>query len=311
MRNARLVSMVAETHVHVGEGQAFAEVDLPIAREKVTGLPFVPGHGHKGALRATMKEQLEEALWREIFGREDASEGAGALIVADIRLVALPVRSRGRVFVLATSTYLLARLARDLRKVGRSADALEIETLCRAVVPLPSSGDALLPEGVDLLEDFVFSPVEKLVAPSGGPGAPTDGERSLREAIAAAMTRVLALPDHLELSDRLAVLRDDDFQHLARVAPPVRTRNILNEDKVSKNIWQEETLPPDTVMTAILANRTTVRIDDSERVPVDIVLDKLVSPNDGGRFLQIGGNETVGEGWFEVFDTIPRLETSA
>ena len=41
----------ALTALHAGTGQGVGVVDLPIAREKSTGLPIVPGSGIKGVLR--------------------------------------------------------------------------------------------------------------------------------------------------------------------------------------------------------------------------------------------------------------------
>ena len=38
--------------LHAGTGQGAGIIDLPIAREKATGLPYLPGSSLKGTLRA-------------------------------------------------------------------------------------------------------------------------------------------------------------------------------------------------------------------------------------------------------------------
>jgi len=54
------------------------------------------------------------------------------------------------------------------------------------------------------------------------------------------------------------------------------------------NLWYEETLPPDTVMYALIAGR-------GQHEPRE-TLDALFTEKDP--YLQVGGNETVGHGWF-------------
>ena len=91
------------------------------------------------------------------------------------------------------------------------------------------------------------------------------------------------------LRDRLAVLHDDDFAWFARYGLSIQARNYLAEDgtKKSKNLWYEETMPPDTVMYAIVMGRGEDSLDS---------LDALFPQGDP--YLQAGGNETTGQGWF-------------
>ncbi len=48
---ARLLFTHALSPLHAGTGQGVGVIDLPIAREKATGLPFLPGSSVKGTLR--------------------------------------------------------------------------------------------------------------------------------------------------------------------------------------------------------------------------------------------------------------------
>ncbi|MCS7269380.1 MAG: RAMP superfamily CRISPR-associated protein, partial [Geminicoccaceae bacterium] len=46
--------------LHAGTGQAAGIVDLPIARMKATGIPFVPGSSIKGVLRDVRRDNGTE-----------------------------------------------------------------------------------------------------------------------------------------------------------------------------------------------------------------------------------------------------------
>lgn len=66
-------------------------------------------------------------------------------------------------------------------------------------------------------------------------------------------------------------------------------RNVLDVvTKESKNLWYEETLPTDSLFYTLLFLRKDDALKD-----VNSLLDNL-------KYLQVGGNETVGQGWFAV-----------
>ena len=74
--NARLLFIYAISPLHAGTGQGVGVIDLPIAREKATGIPFLPGSSVKGTLRDLCKDPKKE----DVFGPEttNADEFAGA-----------------------------------------------------------------------------------------------------------------------------------------------------------------------------------------------------------------------------------------
>lgn len=126
----------ALTALHAGTGQGVGVIDLPIAREKSTGLPIVPGSGIKGVLReelnpsnsgksdlqpckdANEKDIEAEECWKIFFGPEakdaEGSGFAGALNIQDAQLLCLPVRSVYGVFAWVTCPFILQRYQRDL-----------------------------------------------------------------------------------------------------------------------------------------------------------------------------------------------------
>ena len=75
---------------------------------------------------------------------------------------------------------------------------------------------------------------------------------------------------------------------------------MLDDAKRSRNLWYEETLPPDTVLYALLAGRSGGALGS---------LDALFPEDDP--YLQAGGNETVGQGWFAVAVRRPDLKETA
>jgi CRISPR-associated protein Cmr4 len=103
--------------LHAGTGHAADVIDLPTARYKATGIPFVPGSSIKGVLRDARNASGTDAeKLRAVFGpeQENAHHHAGALVVGDARLLALPVRSFRGTFAWTTSPLLLTLAKRDL-----------------------------------------------------------------------------------------------------------------------------------------------------------------------------------------------------
>lgn len=257
-----IFGLLAETFVHTGAGQSAGAIDLPVMRERATEYPFIPGSSMKGALRDGAKgdESLDP---KRLFGEQD---NAGALLIGDARLVLLPVRSLSSPYRWVTCPLLLERLDRDLRRAGRTDVA----------VPEVEEGKSLATEGSGdvYLEERQFA---------------IDGKPS--DALATALAKLIA---HDGAGNRLArqlvVLHDNDFAWFARYALPVQARNVLNENtKTSENLWYEEALPPDTLLSLLVGERA----EGGDAGQLAEFLEKR-------RYLQVGGNETVGQGWFAV-----------
>jgi len=61
--DARLLFVHALSPLHAGTGQGSGVIDLPIAREKATGLPFVPGSSLKGVLRDACPKEWQTKIF--------------------------------------------------------------------------------------------------------------------------------------------------------------------------------------------------------------------------------------------------------
>ncbi len=295
----RLVGMIAETFVRPGSGQALGVIDLPVARERATGYPYIAGSSLKGAFLQAVRDRLDKATVRTLFGfgplsgdgeapPDDAVElvpdetgqaagrsagRAGDVLFADARLLLLPVRRLNGPYAWATCPYVLERFARDCRRAGLA------EPWPGGTVRQPEPRQAIAEKAGRLeLEERVFT-----VAADGGPA---------HAAVAGALGRVIAgSPAAARLAGQLVVLRDEDFDWFCQYGLHVQARNSLDDEiKTSKALWYEETLPPDTVMYTLL----------SPRLPGADPVGTLLQAFAGAPYLQVGANETVGQGWFHL-----------
>lgn len=268
-----LVGLLAETSTHPGGCESSGIVDLPVAREAATDYPLIPGSSLKGALLALAREPgtdgnegVSESDRLRIFGQQ---ENAGALLVSDARLLLLPVRSLQSAYKWLTCPHLLERLKRDRQRAGERDLGLQIP---------PVSRDEYLgvDDGTLYLEERQFQRQGELPA----------------ELVATVEPLLRHAETRKRLPQQLVVLHDDDFVWFARYGLAVQARNVLDvERKTSKNLWYEETIPPDALFYALLAERGPNAIEPVTRLFSD------------RPYLQVGGNETVGMGWFAV--TIP------
>jgi CRISPR-associated protein Cmr4 len=260
-----LLGMLAESALHHGAGRSAGIIDLPVAREAATDVPFIAGSGVKGALRDRAR-QLDrgDTEIKRCFGEQDH---AGLLSIADARLLLLPVRSlTGRL----TCPLLLERYRRDLARCGISTVVPRFEVPVRD----DRSGAVAAGRGTLFLEERELAVAAAL--PAG---------------LTAAIAPLLRHDDtRKRLDGQLVVVGDDDFAWFCRYALPIATRNFLERaTKISKNLWYEESLPPDTVLYTLVMAR-----DDASATS----LASLFSNEDP--YLQLGGNETVGHGWVAI-----------
>ena len=324
MRDVRLYGIYTISSLHCGTGQTAGAVDLPVARESHTGLPFVPGSSLKGVARDVLEEHDEEHV-EGLFGSAPPQPGgseddddetrsrrpdggatlkAGNLIFTDARLLALPVRSLQRPFLYVTSQLVLRRLERELGAFGVE-DVLPARWVC----PRPRRADgggegsdhqALVAdrslEGQALvLEDLCYDAGQVI-------------RQALVEELAERLVGLLAADEALGrhlLPSGLVVVPDEDLCDLAQRTLPVVARTQLTPGKTtdpwrdestnevhSGNLWYEEALPPDTLLYAFVGAPDPDRTWSGPATPSA----RLQGQAANLRRVQIGGNETVGAG---------------
>jgi CRISPR-associated protein Cmr4 len=267
-----MIGMVAETFIHAGIGQANNAIDLPVARERTTDYPYIPGSGVKGAFKSWAVEQAGlKANKDALFGTSE--DGAGSILFSDARLLLLPVRSLDSAYVWLTCPLLLERLMRDSKRIGKDIG------FDKAAIPRPAGtycGSKRANAGWLTVEEREF------------PHQVTDTAK-----IVAGLAKVVPAELCDRLANQVAIVSNDDFAWFARYALPVMAHNQLNaQTKVSENLWYEETLPPDTVMYCLMSER-----GHGALAAVEPALARHA-------YCQFGGNETVGQGWFQLTNAL-------
>jgi len=266
-----ILGLLAETFIHPGSGQNEGVVDLPVAREATTHYPFIAGSSLKGALldkdRVENAAEDSEANRKLVFGEQNQ---AGQLLVGDARILLLPTRSLSGVYRWATCPLVLERVQRDFRRTGIAGVPPSL--------PKVEAGAYL---GAGTVGEKIF--LEERELRCQGP---------LEGGWIELLGKLIAHDDTRQrLTKQVVVMDDEAFSWFARYGLPVQARNVLDsETKESKNLWYEETLPPDTVMYSVMAQR---RANDD-------ALGKVLQLVARRPYLQTGGNETVGQGWFAV-----------
>lgn len=273
----QLLFVHALSPLHAGTGQGVGVIDLPIAREKATGIPYLPGSSLKGALRDRVKDK---ATCKAVFGPEtdNASEHAGAAQFADARLVLLPVRSLAGTFAWVTSPYLLSRLARDAKNAGVKQEVPRLDPAKDGC--LVSSSSKLRTSAGDkgekvVLEDLDLTPRNDTNLESW---AKWLGDNAGLENVAA----------------RLCVVHDDTMSFLLETATEVVARIKLQDDTKTVQeggLWYEESLPAETLLVSLLlASAARDKSGKSEADVLKAVRDVLENA------VQLGGKATVGRG---------------
>ncbi len=293
----RLITLQAVTFLHPGTGQTTGVVDLPIQREIHTGHPMFAASGLKGSLR-DKAEQLwgkNDADLNVVFGssvsNEDKGTTAGALSVTDARILAFPVRSLQQVFVWVTCPMVIERLLRDVGLIGFPLDQVSLA----AAIALKEA-DALVTTNSGITNPLILEELS----------FETDNTNAYVDKVAELIQKLVHISAGFE-PKRLVIIADWEFQHLVRYATQVSARIKLNDQKTTTgdggNLWYEETLPPETILYSLALCHTPrqgkesdnkITITDASGIAAK--LDDLLKDH----FLQIGGNETVGQGWCSV-----------
>ncbi len=298
---AAMLFLYCETPVHAGTGTSLSIVDLPIQRERITGLPIVQASSLKGVLRAEtlllLKQrqdpQAEEKV-KVLFGPEtgQASEHAGCVSPHDARLLLFPIRSLVGVFAWATCPLVLERFKRELTAAGFQID-WQVPKPNNSQQALVACDDTIVAEGKIVLEEFAF-----------------EAQEDNRAKQIANWLKDHAFPQSSEyapfrgwLHKRFVILPDDAFRDFTQLATEVIARiRLKTETKTVAEgaLWTEEHLPSETLLYApifvsrpLAPNANQLGLTDSDAVLrelSDLQLDRL----------QIGGDETVGRGIVKV-----------
>jgi len=333
---ARPFFLLVETPLHVGSGTDLGVVDLPIQRERHTGLPKIEASGVKGSIREAFEQltgddarrgKLEETFpnlkgdqnrYRQavnlVFGPEEGDLYAGALGFTDARLLLFPVRSARGIFAWVTCPAVLNRLRRELEVAGVVADDFPL---------VPEA--ATVPEQSDLLVQRADGEREESRQGGGSSGRGTvvleeytfEVQKDRTAGKLAEWLADKAMPQQPILSwwrekikRSLVILTDDDFRDFTTMATEVVTRIRIDADTgtvKSGHLFTEEYLPQESLLYCLaLASPLSGGKEDKEIY--EAVLGEKERDKAVLRFwqigmpevLQVGGNATLGRGLVRI-----------
>lgn len=271
--NTRPFLLHALSPLHAGTGDSAGIIDLPTARMKATGIPFLPGSSIKGVLRDA-RRAIDREKTEAVFGpSDDRASHAGALVVGDARLLALPVRSFLGTFAWVTSPMLLTLAKRDLEDASLAIPNIEGRAARLAKHNVCIYNGKLYLEDLDLTatatETAEVTAWAQRLQPLASPGDDI-------------FTKRFAIVD----DETMAFLWETATQVDARIRIDMDTRTVANGQ-----LWLEESLPPETLLIGLLAADRSRR----SKVPMtpDEVLDFALS---GEEVRQLGGKATTGRG---------------
>jgi len=276
----RLLLVHALSPVHCGTGQAVGGIDLPIAREKPTNIPLIPGSSIKGVLRAMRHTDKTNHL--AVFGpeTENASDNAGSVQISDANLIFLPVRSLRGTFAWVTSPYILRRLHRDARECAIDLGNLPAEPDEKEALV---TGEKLTANGKVIFEDLDF------------PGRKDEPLQALARAVA---ERLFDEADRGFFVDRACLVHDDVMALLLQTSTEITTRIKLDADTKTvsdRQLWSEEALPIESVLAGLVVATPVKQRRDGTTPNAETMLDHVTRLAESGA-VQLGGKATVGRG---------------
>jgi len=273
--------------LHAGTGDSADVIDLPIARMKSTGIPFLPGSSTKGVLRDKRKpngggSNDDHKKWLATFGPETADAGshAGAVVIGDARLLALPVRSFKGTFAWITSPLLLTLAKRDL---GPLAKGLDVPSISGRAARLADTDFLKIsnPDGDDNNDKLYLQDLDLDASHDPALSGWTD------------LIQSQIFPEEDIFAKRFAVVDDDTMSFLSEMATQVDQRIRIKAETGTVDdgaLWIEESLPPETILIGLMeADRSRSGFNMKSAEVMNFALP-------GNETMQFGGKATVGRG---------------
>jgi CRISPR-associated protein Cmr4 len=274
--------------IHVGTGQASASfIDLPVAREKATNWPMIPGSGIKGVCRDAVADKAEQD---RLFGQPDSNdtEGkaikgkAGALQFGDGRLLCLPVRSWEGIFAWVTCPLALHRLIRDAKALRAVLPFTEpVPNLLQEDRALVADNGTISQNGQIWLQDLSFTHE-----------APAPAIINIARGIASA---AFPLEEVEHFIKRFIIVSDNIFSFLTETGMEVAA-HVKIDDKskttIGGGLWYVESVPAEALFTSFIGGDEDLPIKD-------------------GTVLQFGGDENTGRGLCRLKIVPPSSSESA
>lgn len=286
--------------LHCGIGTGMNDIDLPVARNKVSGHPLIPGSTMKGVI----KDEFRGDRWNEdveaLFGADnpDGQESkafASAISMGDAILLTLPVRSFYGTFAYLASPYTLQQFKAVLARTT--------EETCPAVpthlgLQIGNDSYRVMLTHESLLKSpddsrVLFEELDLLVDDDNGANAWAD-----------LLARHFCDTDEEKMlfKKRFAIADDNALNFLCDTALPVDARIALDEKTGTVKqgaLWYEETVPAETLFFSMIGVDRSFK-KEVKKTPEDLA--KILIPAGESRemFTQMGGKSTTGKGFVSV-----------
>lgn len=252
------------TNLHMGSGESnFNFVDNQVQRDPITEYPNIHSSGLKGALREYFRGCTEEEYVNKIFGKEGEDSSQGGLSFIEGKLLALPVRSNKKSYLLGTTKEILQEYM-EFAEIFEKKYDIDLSTITfKGKEKVCIIGEK--PEGITV-ESFEGDEIK--------------ADSSLKDKIA----------DLLGTED-VVILEETVFKEEIAKRLPIIARNCLENGK-STNLWYEEVVPREAVFYTAIIN--SQNIEDSLFEDFAATLEK--------NLVQMGANATIGYGFTKFIE---------
>jgi CRISPR-associated protein Cmr4 len=270
------MTIFTRTPLHVGCGSSVGAVDQPVARERHTRFPIIPGSAIKGVLAdmwldwSDKEKPVRDEEGIKLFGAETGNATAGSLLIGEGRILLFPVRSAKKCWAWITCPLALERFAFDAGiELPKLPEIANDETV--------ASSELALDDSV-VFEDYPFVRKEGI------------------DTVVSILTKFVHGTEVLSdnLAGHLAVVTDELFAYFVSNACEIANHNRINDvTGVVANgaLFSQENVPSETLFYCVLG-------DSGKLAEVFDTLSSKLNKVDG--LLQIGANATTGLGWCSV-----------
>lgn len=285
-QNVNQIIIKAITPIHAGMGRTLGLIDMPIQKEKHTGIPKIEGSTIKGCLRELYRIKNQGGNIDKLFGPEKGEDSASILGFTDAKLLFYPIITLEGIFAYVTCPYLLNRYFQDeiLKKQIENQIEYEKPDKNMFLEELQEGKCIILDKDNDnehntsiVLDEYYFQENKYYF---------TNNEEVLKN---------LDLKNfNLNKSKKAVIISDNDFIEIITLCREVITRNKINHDTgtvAKSSLFSEEYLPSETILYTLLLKNGIK--DNVENLYEDYL-------SNFPKVAQIGGNFTIGKGIVEM-----------
>ncbi|WP_096635666.1 type III-B CRISPR module RAMP protein Cmr4 [Clostridium cochlearium] len=283
-QNVNQIIIKAITPIHAGMGRTLGLIDMPIQKEKHTGIPKIEGSTIKGCLRELYRIKNQGGNIDKLFGPEKGEDSASILGFTDAKLLFYPIITLEGIFAYVTCPYLLNRYFQDEILKKQIENQIEDEKPDKNMFleELQEGKCIILDKDNEhntsiVLDEYYFQENKYYF---------TNNEEVLKN---------LDLKNfNLNKSKKAVIISDNDFIEIITLCREVITRNKINHDTgtvAKSSLFSEEYLPSETILyTLLLKNGIKDNMGDLYKKYL----------KEFPKFAQIGGNFTIGKGIVEM-----------